>query len=75
MRWIRNWLIAFVVLSVIILVVWLHFYFILAIATVIHDYNHLARFEEYKWKFLGGMIVFAVGLSTWYAISVNKLEE
>ena len=69
MRWIRAWLLAFGVLLGMLFIVAIHFYFILAIATAIHDFNHFEEFSRYQWQFLIGALLLAVGCATWYASS------
>lgn len=68
MRWIRNWLIAFFVCLGIVFITAIHLYFILAIATVLHDFDHLTEFEKYATDFLIGSVLISSTISTWFAI-------
>lgn len=67
MRFIRNWLIAFGICIGFLFVVAIHFYFILAIATVLHDFDHITEFGKYQQWFLGGAVLLAVALATLFA--------
>lgn len=72
MRWIRHWLIGFGVMVGILFIVAIHFYFVLAIATAIHDFDHFTEFSKYQWEFLIGAVLIAVVFATCFAISMRK---
>lgn len=73
MRWIViKWLKAFFFCLGVLFVIYVHVYGILAIASALHKFDHLAKFSQYESEVFIGSVLVSVGVSTWFTLQREK---